>query len=47
MSNKNLFELLAKAHEEAQQAEKESRLRGWLQALAVIAIVIAALIYFL
>jgi hypothetical protein len=43
----NPLEVIAQAHTEAQQAETSSRLRAWLQGLALIVIVIAALIYFI
>ena len=40
------LELIAQAHTEAQQAETSSRLRGWLQALALLVLIVAGYIYF-
>ena len=42
----DLIDLIAQSSAEARQAENSSRLRGKLQALALIALVIAGYIYF-
>jgi hypothetical protein len=45
-ADRNPLEVIAQANAEAQQAEASSHLRGKLQALALIVIVIAGYIYF-